>query len=321
MIPEKLERARKALGGVSGALAIPFDEAGELCAKRLKPIVDRLAKAGVHNIVSAGCSGEFFSLSYEESLRAQDECVAAIAGRAFATAAIGRSLREAKDAARAAQRAGFNAVAVHQPLDPFLNGSGATAYLLELAEFSELPVIPCISSPVFFANDADIVRLTTHANVAGVIFSRPDLMALGESIRMASGFALWVCGLGERWAPFFYALGAKGFVSRLANVAPQKSMSIWRALEASNDSLAARLVNEITPFEAMRTANGADVAVIKKAMELIGLNVGPTRLPGLPKLLASELKALETILHNWGIEALMTNRVLKKVGRKRRKKQ
>ena len=48
----------------------------------------------------------------------------------------------------------------------------------------------------------------------------------------------------------------------------------------------------------MRTAhgNGANVTVVKEAMALLGMRVGPVRAPGLTELALPEREALRTIV-------------------------
>ena len=55
-------KLREALAGISGILVTPFDTADLLAPARLRPIVDRAVKAGVHILVANGNTGEFYSL-------------------------------------------------------------------------------------------------------------------------------------------------------------------------------------------------------------------------------------------------------------------
>ena len=63
------------------------------------------------------------------------------------------------------------------------------------------------------------------------------------------------------------------------------------------------LVATIAIFETMRTrfGNGANVTVVKEAMEMIGFPVGPVRLPGLPALDDQDRAKLGDVLRGWGL--------------------
>jgi 4-hydroxy-tetrahydrodipicolinate synthase len=54
----------------------------------------------------------------------------------------------------------------------------------------------------------------------------------------------------------------------------------------------------------MRTKfnNGANVTVVKEAMRLTGIPVGPVRPPGLVALDAEDRQKLAAILRGWGID-------------------
>ena len=129
-------------------------------------------------------------------------------------------------------------------------------------------------------------------------------MLLAECLRASAGHAaIWVCGLAEGWAAPFYALGARGFTSGLVNVAPERSLAIHAALERGDYGTARTLVAEIAAFETMRTKfnNGANVTVVKEAMALTGVPVGPVRPPGLVALDADDRRKLAEVLRSWGL--------------------
>ena len=297
-----IDKVRASLRGISGIHVTPYDTSGGIHQALLRQVVSDMAAAGVHNIVSCGNTGEFFTLTEQEVLAVQATAVEAVGGRAIATAAVGRSLAEAKATARAARATGFDAIMAHHPLDPFAAPQSQAAYFLALADSSELPLVAYLRSDAMAV--ADILRVAVHPNVAGVKFASTNLMLLAECIRAAQGStAIWVCGLAEGWAAPFYAQGARGFTSGLVNVAPVRSLAIWRALEAGDYPGAARMVDQIALFEAMRTKfnNGANVTVVKEAMRLLGAAVGPVRLPGLPALDTADREKLRSILTSWGL--------------------
>lgn len=294
------EQYCKALRGVSGVHATAYKDDGEIDAALTGRIVQRIARAGVHNIVAGGNTGEFFSLTDAEIRQLHVIAVQAAAGGAAVTAAVGRSLKEAIATARAAKREGVDGVMVHQPRDPFAAPMAQIDYFLHIADAVDLPVVAYVR-----ADDiplAGLVRLATHPAIAGVKFASKDLMLFGDCIRATQGLnATWICGLAERWALPFYALGGAGFTSGLVNVAPELSLATWQALEAGDYARARDLVNLIAPFEDMRTQfrDGANVTVVKEALQLQGLPVGQVRLPGLPALSGQDRQALHQILNSW----------------------
>ncbi|MBN9062762.1 MAG: dihydrodipicolinate synthase family protein [Rhizobiales bacterium 65-9] len=296
------KNVRAALAGISGVHVTPYAADGEIDAALLARVIDRIAVAGVHNIVSAGNTGEFYALAADEVRLVHDVAIEANAGRSCVTAAVGRSLKEAVDLGRRARDAGADAIMAHQPLDPFAAPQAQAAYFRALADQVDLPLVAYVRSDAMAI--ADLMGVANHPNVAAVKFATTNLMALAECVRASDAdTALWVCGLAEGWAAPFYAVGARGFTSGLVNVDPARSLAIHAALESGALERVRELVDTIATFEKMRTkfGNGANVTVVKEALALIGFAVGPVRLPGLPALDAADRAQLSGILSSWGL--------------------
>lgn len=277
---------RKVLTGISGVPITAYDADGEVDIGATGKVYARVAEAGIHNIVAAGNTGEFYALTPAEITKVTEAAVAGVDGRAPVTAAVGRSLREAIGMAKAAKTIGASAVMSHQPVDPFAAPAAQIDYFRSLAEASPLPMVAYVRADGFTVED--MLRLAGHENIAGIKFATTDILLLSRSIAASDpGHALFVCGLAESWAPSFTAAGARGFTSGLVNVAPHFSLAVHAALEAGDFAEARRIVEIIEPFERMRTKyrNGANVTVVKEAFALVtGLSVGAVRIPGLPQL-------------------------------------
>ncbi|MCZ7464749.1 dihydrodipicolinate synthase family protein [Rhizobium rhizogenes] len=291
---------RQALQGISGVPVTAYDAGGEVNAGVTAEVYARVAKAGIHNIVAAGNTGEFYALTPAEILRVYEAAIKGVNGKAPVTAAIGRSQREALSMARQAKDMGASAVMSHQPVDPFAAPQSQIDYFLGLAEGSELPLVAYVRADGFSVDD--MVRLSSHENVAGIKFATTDIMLLSRAIAASDpNGALYVCGLAESWAPAFCAAGARGFTSGLVNVAPQFSLQVLDALTSGDFDAARKIVEKIELFERLRTRyrNGANVTVVKEAMEILGLAVGPVRAPGLARLDEEDRATLEGLLASW----------------------
>ena len=299
-VQENNGKVRSALRGISGVHVTAWSADGEADWAVTGRIVARIAQAGIHNIVSAGNTGEFYPMTTDEVVRSHAVAAEAAAGKALVTAGIGRSFREAVATGKLAATAGCDAVMVHHPLDPFAAPQSQADYIIAIAEALTIPLVAYIRSDAIGVKD--LVRVATHANVAGVKFASNNMMLLADCVRATQGTsANWICGLAEGWAAPFYALGARGFTSGLINVAPERSLAVWHALE-KGDYAAARIeVDAIAGFETLRTkyGNGANVTVVKEALGLLGTDVGPVRLPGLPELNAAEKAELRQIVSGW----------------------
>ena len=67
--------------GPMPAVITPFDEQGEIDGDTMRQNVDRLFEAGATGILVGGCTGEFWSLSFEERCRLFELGVECAAGR------------------------------------------------------------------------------------------------------------------------------------------------------------------------------------------------------------------------------------------------
>lgn len=275
---------RLPVDAVRGALAFsitPFRDDLEVDLPRLEAHVDALVEAGLRTIVIAGNTGEFYSLSSSEIESLTAVAVRALGGRAIVVTGVGHGTHQATDGARAAERAGASAVMVHTPAHPYTTDDGYLEYVAAIVRSVGIPVIPYLKG-IDPSRDT-IRRLVSLEGIAAVKYARPDPVALAQLVVATQDDAdvAWVCGIAERWAPFFWAAGAVGFTSGVVNVEAAPSIELWRLLEAGERVAAMRLWSAITPIEALRARHndGANVAVLKEALRLLGRPVGPVRPP------------------------------------------
>lgn len=293
------QRLRSALRGVSGILVTPFDADDRLAPACLVPVIDRAIGAGVDVLVSNGNTGEFYALTTPEAEAMVHAVAELIDDRVPLIAGIGRSIGDALTLTRASRQAGAAALMVHQPPDPFAAPRGIVDYVSRIAEAGQgLPVI------LYLRDDGigmeAIGALCAIPGVAGVKWASPTPLRLAEAIRANDPSLVWSGGLAETWAPIFYAVGARGFTSGLINVWPERSVAISRALESGNYTRARSLVESIAGFEALRSEerNGANVSVVKAALQLLGSDCGPPRPPAAWPLSDRALLALEDLLRD-----------------------
>ncbi len=296
-------KLRSSLAGISGILVTPFDADDALAPARLRPIVDRAVKAGVHMLVANGNTGEFYGLTMPEAEAMVHAAAEIIGGRVPLIGGVGRSVGDACALAKASRAAGAQILMVHQPPDPFSAPRGVVEYVKRVADAGGgLPLM------LYLRNDAigldAIQALTQVPGVAGVKWASPTPLRLAEAIRRCAPGIVWVDGLAEPWAPPFYAVGARGFTSGLINVWPEQSVAIHRALEAGNYVEAAKLVAIMAPFEEVRAEelNGTNVTGVKTALQLIGNDCGPTRPPSAWPLTEVQAKKMRESLQGWGLK-------------------
>lgn len=301
-MPSSTSNFQAALPGISGILVTPFDKDDQIAPARLKPIVDRAVKAGIHILTANGNTGEFYGLTTAEAEKMVPAAVEQIAGRAPLLAGVGRSINDAIALAKASRKAGAAALMVHQPPDPFVAPRGVVAFVQKVAEAGQgLPVVLYLRNDNI-GQDA-IEQLCRIPEVVGVKWASPTPLKLAEAISRADPKIVWVGGLAEVWAPPLYAVGACGFTSGLINVWPEHSMAIHGALAAGDYKRANQLIAMMKDFEELRAEenNGTNVTVVKTALQLLGRDCGHARPPGAWPLSERQIAKLKAKLDAWGL--------------------
>ncbi|WP_417725336.1 dihydrodipicolinate synthase family protein [Salipiger sp.] len=296
------QRITENLHGISGILVTPFDRDDRLDMARLRPIVDRAVGAGIHILVANGNTGEFYALTTAEAEAYVAGAAELLDGRAPLLAGVGRSIGDAVALAKASVRAGAEGLMIHQPPDPFVSPRGIVDYVSRIRDVSNgLPMM------LYLRNDtigtANIAALCQIEGVAGVKWATPNPLKLAEAMKACPEHIVWVGGLAEVWAPAFYAVGARGFTSGLINVWPQRSMDIHTALEAGDYATARALIGEMEAFEDVRAQemNGTNVTGVKTALQMTGMDCGPTRPPSAWPLTPAQSNALDGFLRTHGL--------------------
>jgi len=150
----------------------------------------------------------------------------------------------------------------------------------------------------------EVVRVAAEPAVVALKYAVNDLQAFGRAVASAVGRAelTWVCGTAERWAPFFFAVGAEGFTSGLVNVTAAPSRALLDAMRAGDRAAVRAVWLAILPFEELRArgGDGNNVAVVKEALRRLGRPAGPVRPPS-SEVGAGERDEIEAVLRSFGL--------------------
>jgi 4-hydroxy-tetrahydrodipicolinate synthase len=271
----------RVLADVAVVTVTPFSADGLRAVDHagLERNLERLIRGGVRLLVAGGNTGEFAALSDEEVAETVRTHVRIARGRARVIAGVGYRLERAVELGRASIEAGADGVMVHQPIHPYASEAGLVAYYAAIADaLPGVPLILYVRGPQLTV--AGVRRLAGVESIVGVKMGQPDPERFASFVGAAPELA-WVCGVAEAWAVPFWEAGAIGFTSGIANVAPERSLEVLAALKADDLAKAESLVDRLRPIEALRAGRGDanNVAVIKAAMDLVGLAGGGLRPP------------------------------------------
>jgi 4-hydroxy-tetrahydrodipicolinate synthase len=141
-------------------------------------------------------------------------------------------------------------------------------------------------------------RLAEIPNIAGIKDSSGDLQGLFEFVRVAPPRFAVFQGRDTLIAPALQ-YGATGAVPGTCNIAPEMCVGIYEAFRRGDYETARAIQAKLSPLRlglAIGTAPGA----IKAAMNLLGMNVGPSRSPIAP-LSGDKQDKLRAILKGMGL--------------------
>ena len=294
---EKVKRFK----GIVAAMVTPFNDDESLDEGRLYAVVRFLIERGVHGLFPAGSQGEFYALTADERRRVLEVTLEAAENRVFVMAHVGAmTTREAMALARHAESAGADALSAVTPF--FVRPSQEELYrhYVALASAVGLPVLAYNNPGRTGVNllPTTVVRLAHDVpNFVGIKDSSGDLTQFVEYIRLCpSGFQAFM----GRDSLIFAGLahGAAGAVAATANVVPELAVSIYDAVEARDFVRGHELQRLLLPLRQAFDL-GSFPAVVKEAMQIIGLPAGPTRRPVGP--LSEEARArLREVLEQVG---------------------
>ncbi len=275
-------------------------------------LVRRVVDAGITVVTANGNTGEFYALTPDETRQATETAVraagdqAARGGYAEVLAGVGHDTASAVAAARHAQQAGARMIMIHQPVHPYQAAEGWVAYHAAIADaVPDLGVVLYVRSER--VTGAQIRALGERSpNVIGVKYGVRDAAQFGAVARDAGlDRFTWLAGLAEPYAPGYWAYGARGFTSGLANISPSLSLSLLGALRAGDAAGVMDTWDLIRPFEDLRAADGSadNVSVVKEALTQLGLCGRDVRPPS--RLLPdAERERVRAILHSWSVPGL-----------------
>jgi 4-hydroxy-tetrahydrodipicolinate synthase len=266
-------------------------------------LTSRLVDAGITVITPNGNTGEFYALSQAEARRAVETAAKVADGRAELLAGVGHDIATATEAARHARDHGVRMIMIHQPVHPYVSAEGWIDYHAAIAG-----VVPGLGVVLYVRDER-----RTGAHIAELAGRSPNVVGVKYGVRDATKFAAvardagidrmtWLAGAAELTAPAFWAVGARGFTSGLANVSPGLALAMLDALRASDFGAAMKVWETVRRFEELRLADGSadNVSVVKEALAQLGLCRAAVRPPSRP-LPADIREEISGILKAWGL--------------------
>jgi 5-dehydro-4-deoxyglucarate dehydratase len=248
----------------------------------------------------AGIS-EIFSLSVAEAVAVVRKTVELARGKMPVIGSVCFNAAIAAEMARGMEAAGADALLVLPPYYQQPPEEGLLAYYRAIGRACGLPLIVysrgwAAFTPEQVARLADAVptlRYWKDGQADARVYQR--IMArLGDRL-------VWIGGAGDDCAAMYAAIGVRAFTSSVSAILPRLALAWGEAALAGDfarlNMLLARYVHPLFALRARK--RGYEVAVMKKAAELLGKPCGAPR-PPIPELSAAEVDELRALLEACG---------------------
>ena len=266
--------------GSSVAIVTPMHADGSVHYVKLTELIELQIAAGTAAITVCGTTGESATLTDHERIAVISHCVRTVNGRIPVIAGTGsnqtaHTLRLSQEA----QKAGADGLLLVTPYYNKCSATGLIKHYLTVADSVELPIIVYnVPSRTGVSMNAEMYRqLSRHPRINGVkeASGSTDLVlrtldACGDDLNIWSG--------NDGQIVPIMALGGKGVISVLANLCPEVTAELTAACLRGNYETAAFMQKQ---YMALIDALFCEVNPIpvKTAMNLMGLGVGPLRMP------------------------------------------
>ena len=290
--------------GAGVAIVTPMKENGEVNYDKMGELLDYQINNSTDAIVVCGTTGEASTLTHEEHIETIRFTADYVKKRVPVIAGTGSNCTEtAIYLSQEAQKAGVDACLVVTPYYNKATQKGLIEHYTAVAKSIDLPIIMynvpgrtgCNIQPetaVKLAKEVD--------NIVAIKAATGNLAQETKTMALAEGCLDMYSGEDGLIVPLM-SIGAKGVISVLSNVAPKQTHDICAKFFAGDVAGSAKM-----QFEVLELVDALFCEVnpipVKHALNLMGMEVGPLRMPLCP-MEDANLERLKKARKNYGILA------------------
>ena len=267
--------------GAGVAIVTPFKDNGEVDYEKFAEMVEYQIENGTDAIIVCGTTGESSTLTHEEHLDVIRYCVEKVNGRIPVIAGTGSNCTDtAIYLSTEAEKYGVDGLLLVTPYYNKATQKGLYQHFKAVADSVKVPVILYNVPSRTGCNIAPetVVKLCTEVeNIVGVKEASGNLSQIVKLMSLADGKVDLYSGNDDQITPLL-ALGGKGVISVLSNVAPRQTHEICAKFFAGD--VAGSCAEQL---RAIPLCNALFCEVnpipVKKALNLQGRGAGILRMP------------------------------------------
>mgnify|MGYP000690760081 CR=1 FL=1 len=289
--------------GAGVALVTPFKEDLSVDYDQLEKFIDFQIDNGTDSIVICGTSGEASTMSHDEQIEVVSACVSHVNGRVPVIAGAGANCTdEALNLAKRSEKAGADGLLVVTPYYNKATQKGLEEYYTTVGNSVDIPIIMYNVPGRTGTNiqPATAVKIAKSVdNIVAIKEASGDIGQVATLAALADGCLDIYSGNDDQVVPLL-ALGGKGVISVLSNVAPRETHDmVMKFFEGDTKGAAKIQIDAIPLINALFCE--VNPIPVKTALNLMGMNVGPLRMP-LCEMEEASKETLIKAMKNFGIK-------------------
>ena len=267
--------------GIYTPVITPYHSDFSLNQDALEATINRLIEAGVHGLIIAGTTGEYYAQSSDERVEMMSVAHEIIARRR--PMIVGTGAIRTEDSilyAKAAKKAGADALLIATPPYAYPTGREIALHALAIDRAADLPAMlynypgrMCVNM-----DEETLDRLGRSPNFCAIKESSGDPNRLHMLARDYPHIAL-SCGMDDQALEFF-AWGARSWVCAGSNFAPEAHIALYQSCAVEGNFTKGRaIMSAMLPLMRVLEQGGKFVQCIKYGLTLRGIDAGPPRKP------------------------------------------
>ena len=270
--------------GIIPALVTPFKEDGSIDYEEAGKLFDYTIKGGVHGLFIMGTNGEFYAIGMHEAVKYTEFVTKYVKGRLPVFVGLGSNNTEmAIRQGLRLKEAGAEYFTVITPFFQALTDKELIGYYTELADALKTPMlIYNIPARTNINVSPEVVKvLADNKYIIGIKDSSGNMDNLKGYIDASEGKDFDVlCGSDSKILTALKS-GAKGAVASTSNLIPEIIVGIYDNF-IKGDLDKAQECQEALECLRLTMKLAGTPAVLKKSLQLIGINAGKPAKPILP---------------------------------------
>ena len=212
--------------GAGVALVTPFKEDLSVDYDQLEKFIDFQIDNGTDSIIICGTSGEASTMSHDEQIEVVSACVSHVNGRIPVIAGAGANCTdEALNLAKRSEKAGADGLLVVTPYYNKATQKGLEEYYTTVGNSVDIPIIMYNVPGRTGTNIQPATAVKIAKSVDNIVAIKEAIGAIGQVATLAAladGCLDIYSGNDDQVVPLL-ALGGKGVISVLSNVAPRET--------------------------------------------------------------------------------------------------